>query len=113
MPDLSIAPGFDLPLQAVTETFAILAKRGSGKTSTAVVLTEELLGAGQQVIVVDPTGVWWGLRANRNGGPGGLPIVIIGGDHADLPLTERSTGSPSTWSSTRPTCWPRSDSPAT
>lgn len=90
MTDLSIAPGFDLPLQAVTETFAILAKRGSGKTSTAVVLTEELLGAGQQVIVVDPTGVWWGLRANADGGPGGLPIVIVGGDHADLPLTETS-----------------------
>lgn len=90
MTDLQLAAGgtFPLPLEAVTETFAILAKRGSGKTSTAVVLAEEMLGAGQHVIVVDPPGVWWGLRADRDGTAGGLPVIIIGGDHADLPLTD-------------------------
>ena len=86
---LHLADGFDLPLEAVTETFAILAKRGSGKTSTAVVLAEEMIGTGQQVLTVDPTGVWWGLRAGRSGGQdGGLPVVIVGGDHADLSLVE-------------------------
>lgn len=89
MNELRMADGFTLPLQAVTETLAILAKRGSGKTSTAVVVAEEMIGAGQQVLVIDPTGVWWGLRAGRDGGQsGGLPVVIIGGDHADLPLPE-------------------------
>lgn len=77
-----------LPLGAVTETFAILAKRGAGKTNTAVVLTEELVSAGEQVIVVDPVGVWWGLRATAAGAPSKLPVVIVGGDHADLPLDE-------------------------
>lgn len=77
-----------LPLTAVTETFAILAKRGAGKTNTAVVLTEEMVAAGEQVIVVDPVGVWWGLRATADGGPSDLPVVIIGGDHADIPLRE-------------------------
>lgn len=85
---LAIGDGFTLPLHAVTETFAILGKRGSGKSSTAVVLAEELIAAGQPVIVVDPVGVWWGLRANTKGAPSGLPVVIIGGEHGDLPLAE-------------------------
>jgi hypothetical protein len=37
-----------LPLDAVTETFAILG-RGSGKPHTAVVMAEEMLAAGVQV----------------------------------------------------------------
>ena len=40
---LSIGVGLELPEEAVTETFAILGKRGVGKTTTARVLTEELL----------------------------------------------------------------------
>lgn len=85
---VQLGPGLGLPLEAVTETFAILAKRGAGKTSTAVVLTEELIGAGQQVVVIDPVGVWFGLRSNADGTGPGLPVVIVGGDHADLPLEE-------------------------
>lgn len=88
--DLDVGGGLRLPLTAVTETFAILAKRGAGKTNTAVVLTEEMVGAGQQVIVLDPTGVWWGLRSAASGQGGGLPVVIVGGDHADLPLQHSS-----------------------
>jgi len=83
---LRIADDFALPLEAVTETFAILAKRGAGKTNPAVVLVEVLLTHGQQAIVVDPVGVWFGLRAPGTGP--GLPVVIIGGEHADLPLAE-------------------------
>lgn len=86
---LQIAPGFALPLEATTETFAILAKRGKGKTYTGSVLAEELLEHGQQVVIVDPLDVWWGLRAGAKGGKsGGLPIVIFGGKHADVPLDE-------------------------
>jgi hypothetical protein len=40
---LHLAPDFNLPLEAVTQTFAILAKRGVGKTYTALVLVEELV----------------------------------------------------------------------
>lgn len=52
--------GLELPEEAVTETFVILGKRGSGKTTTARVLVEELLGHGLPAVVLDPTGVWWG-----------------------------------------------------
>lgn len=88
---LHIAENLDLPDdEAVTQTFAILAKRGKGKTYTASVMTEELLKANRQVIVVDPVGVWWGLRAAADGKGPGLPIVIAGGDHADIPLDPKS-----------------------
>ena len=85
---LQIAPDFGFPLEAVTETIAILAKRGSGKTYCAAVLVEEMVKAGLPVVVVDPIGVWWGLRSNAKGDGPGLPIVIFGGDRADLPLGE-------------------------
>ncbi len=88
MEGLTLGPGLMLPVQAVTETFAILAKRGAGKTYTAAVLVEEMMAAGLPVIIVDPVGVWWGLRSSADGRAEGLPVVIFGGDHADLPLAE-------------------------
>jgi hypothetical protein len=81
-----LAPDFNLPLDAVTQTFAILAKRGVGKTYTALVLVEELLEARAQVLVADPVGVCWGLRAAANGKDPGLPIIVLGGEHGDVPL---------------------------
>lgn len=84
---LEIAKGFSLPVDIATATIAYLAKRRSGKTYTASVVAEEMIRAGIQVVVIDPLGVWWGLRAGADGDPrGGLPIVIVGGDHADIPL---------------------------
>jgi len=89
---LHLAEGLDIPLEAATQTFAILAKRGVGKTHTAVVLVEEMLKAAIQVIVLDPLDVWWGLRSSADGQHQGLPIVVLGGSHADLPL-EATAGS--------------------
>lgn len=86
MTTLRLADNLALPVEAVTQTFALLAVRGSGKTYTAAVLVEELVKAGQPVVVIDPIGVWWGLRANAAGDGPGLPVAILGGDHADLPL---------------------------
>lgn len=109
-PTLAIAPDLDLPLEAVTETFAILAKRGKGKTNTAVVMAEEMIGAGLPVVVLDPVGVWWGIRSSADGKAPGLPVVIFGGDHADLPLEEHA-GRHRRW---RPACsGARGGSPAT
>jgi len=55
---LTLGPGLVLPVEAVTETFAILAKRGAGKTYTAAVLVEEMMSAGLPVVIIDPVGVW-------------------------------------------------------
>lgn len=87
---LRIAPNLTLPLDAITETFAILARRGSGKTYLGNVLAEEIITAGYPAIIIDPLGVWWGLRSSANGEGEGLPVVIFGGEHADVPLDERS-----------------------
>jgi DNA helicase HerA-like ATPase len=82
---LTIAKDLRLPAEAVTQTFAILAKRGAGKTYTAAVMVEEMLKAGLPV-VVGPVGVWWGLRSSADGQQAGLPIVIMGGEHGDVLL---------------------------
>jgi hypothetical protein len=89
---LNIGPGLALPLDAVTRTFGILAQKGAGKTATASVMVEEMLGHGLPLVVIDPTGAWWGLRSSSDGRNDGLPITILGGDHADLPL-EPTAGS--------------------
>lgn len=85
---IRLSPDVTLSLDAVTQTFAVLGKRGSGKTNTASVLTEQLIKAGLPVVYVDPIGVTWGLRHARDGKHPGLPVIILGGEHADVPLEE-------------------------
>lgn len=75
-----------LPITFVTSTQAILGKKGGGKSYKASVECEELLEHGQQVVVLDPTGAWWGLRSSADGDSVGYPITIFGGEHADVPL---------------------------
>ena len=79
-----------LPLDAVTETFAYLAKRGAGKSYAASVVVEQMLEAGLQVVILDPMGIWYGLRTKADGKSPGFEIPILGGDHGDIPL--ESTG---------------------
>lgn len=77
----------EMPLNAATKTFAILAKRGAGKTYTAGVLAEEMYKNNIPFVVFDPIDVWWGLRFSENGENKGLPVVVFGLEHADIPLT--------------------------
>lgn len=77
---------FTVPVDIVTETISILAKRGSGKTYTAMVIAEEMMKAQQQVIVLDPLDVWWGLSMDKTGKRTGMQVVVLGGANADLPL---------------------------
>jgi hypothetical protein len=83
---LNISPQLQLPVDAVTETFGILAKKGAGKSNAAVVMAEEMHAAGIPWVAVDPKGDWWGLRAAGDGNGPGLPIVVFGGRHGDVPL---------------------------
>ncbi len=87
---LHLSPDLDLPLQAVTEKFAILAQSGAGKTYTAHKLAELMLGAGAQIIALDPVGNWWCLRSAADGKSPGLPITVFGGQHGDVPLSATS-----------------------
>ena len=79
-----------LPAAALDERLAIVGTSGSGKTYAAEGLVERLVDQGARVCVVDPLGVWWGLRSGPEGGTSPLPcpVVVFGGRHADAPLDE-------------------------
>jgi hypothetical protein len=85
---LRISRSLSLPIDTVGESTAILAKKGAGKSNTAKVIVEETLDhGGVQVIVLDPIGHWWSLRAGADGKPkGGYTVAVFGGMHGDLPL---------------------------
>lgn len=76
---------FTLPLDYVTQSATILAKRGAGKTYTTAVITEQLLECGQIPVIIDPTGAHWGLKSSADGTKPGYPVYVFGGDHADPP----------------------------
>jgi hypothetical protein len=83
---LRISETLTLPLDAVTNTFAIMARRRVGKTYTASVIAEEMVSNGVPWVALDPTGAWWGIRSSANGKSAGFPVIVIGGDHGDVPL---------------------------
>jgi hypothetical protein len=83
---LRVSADLELPVDAVTETFAILAKRGAGKSNAAVVMAEQMYDAGQPWVAVDPKGDWWGIRSSGDGTGPGLPALVLGGQHGDVPL---------------------------
>lgn len=87
---LKISDKLVLPLTFVTSKQAILAKSRVGKSYTAQVQAEELLKEKQQVLVLDPTSAWWGLRTHADGDKPGYPIAVFGGDHGDLELLPSS-----------------------
>lgn len=86
MNQLKIADKLSLPIDAVTQTIAILAKRRVGKSYAARRFAEQLFSAGQQIVIVDPKGDWWGIRSAADGRSPGLPVVILGGERGDVPL---------------------------
>lgn len=80
-----------VPINAATKTFAILAKRGAGKTYTGAVMAEEFAKNNIPFVVIDPIDVWWGLRLAADGKSKGLPVVVFGIQHEDI-LLNRDMG---------------------
>lgn len=83
---LHLSSDLQLPLEAATQVLGIFAQRGAGKSYSAAVYTEELVKHGLFVGYIDPLGIAWGLRSSANGEQPGYPILILGGEHGDLPL---------------------------
>lgn len=83
---LHISKDLRLPIDAVTATFCIVGIRGSGKSTTAVDMAEEMLKAKQQIVVLDPKDDWHGIRSSADGESEGFPVTIFGGKHQDAPL---------------------------
>lgn len=77
---------FPLPEKALSMHALVLAKTRSGKSSTLRLIVEHGLDQGIPVCIIDPKGDWWGIKSSANGKAAGYPVVIFGGEHADLPL---------------------------
>lgn len=83
---LKLSTDLSLVDDVAGEAIGILATRGAGKSFTSAVLVEELWRAKIQFAVLDPTGVYWGLRASSDGRSAGLSVIVLGGAHGDMPL---------------------------
>lgn len=80
-----------LPVEMLQRHTAILGSTGSGKTSVAKCgIVEPVLRAKGRVLVIDPTGAWWGLRLGADGKRAGFQVYIFGGDHGDYPLAAKN-----------------------
>jgi len=82
---------FRLPADLGDRKIAILAMSKAGKTYGLGDILEELYAAGRPWVAADPANNLWGLRAKPDGTPSELSIVVMGGDHGDLPL-EKDAG---------------------
>lgn len=76
----------ELTLELFTSATGIVGLRGSGKTSDAVVIFEEAVRHHVPGVVIDPTGVWHGIKSSKDGLSPGLPVYVFGGVHGDVPL---------------------------
>lgn len=90
MKKLQISPDLSLPADAVTSTIVVYGGKGMGKTNLASVLVEEFAAASLRFAVIDPMGVWWGLRHGADGKSIGIKALILGGIHGDLPIEPTS-----------------------
>jgi uncharacterized protein len=86
MTRLYLGSDFYVPEDAITQTFAIFGKRGSGKSNAGTVLAEAMFKAHLPFVVLDPVDAWWGLKSSFDGKGPGLAVYVFGGPHADLPL---------------------------
>lgn len=79
-----------IPASVLEQHIALLGKTRSGKSSTARLLVEHLLDHKKPVCIIDPKGDWYGLKSSANGKDPGYPLVIFGGEHADVAINEHS-----------------------
>lgn len=83
---LYISAELSLPREAVTSTFVVYGGKGMGKTNFGSVFAEELSNARLRFAVIDPMGVWWGLRNSSDGKAPGIELLILGGVKGDIPI---------------------------
>ncbi|HYH41383.1 MAG TPA: DUF87 domain-containing protein, partial [Burkholderiales bacterium] len=83
-------PEQPLPLKVLSQHVIVLGKTRSGKSSVLRLLVEHAIHKEMPVCVIDPKGDWWGLKSSADGKSPGYPVVIFGGEHADVPINEHA-----------------------
>lgn len=75
--------------ELVSESTAILARKGAGKTYLGGVIAEAFLECGFDVpfAVFDPMGAWKGLLANADGTPSEYRIALCGGESGEFAIS--------------------------
>jgi hypothetical protein len=86
MKDLRISDSLSLPLDWIQLATVVYGARGAGKTCFGRVAAEEAFGMGLRFCAIDLKGDWRGLKSSADGKSEGIPVVIFGGEHADVPL---------------------------
>lgn len=80
-----------LPAKVFDQHIVLLGKTRAGKSTVLRgSIGEPLLEAGEAVTIIDPKGDWWGIKLAKDGRGPGFPVVIFGGEHADVPLDPRA-----------------------
>lgn len=90
MSKLRISEDISLPLDWMMLATVVYGARGSGKTTFGSVVAEEVTKATQRFCAIDLKGDWYGLKSTADGKDNGIPVVVFGGDHADVPLEENA-----------------------
>lgn len=79
-----------IPDSVFSQHTIALGKTGKGKTYGMRGLVERFLDVDRRTCILDPKGDWWGLRVGADGKSRGYPVVIFGGEHADVPIDGHS-----------------------
>ena len=78
------------PKSVLTQHVIALGKTRSGKSSKMRLIVEHLLDHDEPTCIIDPKGDWWGIKSSADGKHAGYPVVIFGGEHADVALNPRA-----------------------
>jgi len=74
------------PPELLDDPDAIVGASGAGKSYIGRRKVEQLLADGRQVILFDPTGVWYGLQSDAAGTGRGFDVPVFGGPHGNVPV---------------------------
>jgi uncharacterized protein len=85
---LQIGNGLSLGLNFLEHRKVVFGGSGAGKTAFGRTLFEEATKAGVVCGAIDLKADWWGLKSTADGKGAGIPVVIFGGEHQDVPLDE-------------------------
>ena len=86
--ELCIAEKVTLPVEFLSLRNVLFGGSGAGKTTFGRVIFEEANKLGVPCGVIDLKADWWGLKSSADGKADGIPVIIFGGEHADVPIDE-------------------------